>query len=531
MANTKLPARLLDTSAIPALNVTGDLTVDTTTLKVDSTNNRVGIGDSTPQALLDVGGGYGGNTSVATFAHSTDAYIEIENMTTQNGAGIILTNAGTKKWTIQKDTSAHGLYIQDASTNANMTFLQGGNVGINQTTPAAKLDIKGDTTTYAGMSKIYLTDTASNSDSRNWAIGNGGSGFGHFTIGRSVSKNGDPMASGTHTTPFVIDHEDNVGIGITSPESKLAVKGSSGNADLFSISDVAVPTSGGEYGVAMIKTNSTEYALNITSYNANGKGLRVYNNGGQDAFLISQAGGDRLVVDGSGKVAVGHANPYAQFSVYRSGSDPYSPTSFLDYPTMELKGDNVSGGYVGTRITNAAGNYEWFSGVNQDGSNHADFVFQGYNRSGATYQEMARLHDAGVWNVPKQPHWMGSITNTTGTGLANSATAQYSRNTINYITQSGYIRFVAPIGGIYLITFTAIADNGTGRVDSSIYVNGNTVSSQLSSNGGSGYRQRTAAMTVNLSKDDQVTVHHADWYASTGTGYEIWRTFSMTMIA
>ena len=36
MANTKLPARLLDTSAVPALNVTGDLTVDTTTLKVDS---------------------------------------------------------------------------------------------------------------------------------------------------------------------------------------------------------------------------------------------------------------------------------------------------------------------------------------------------------------------------------------------------------------------------------------------------------------------------------------------------------------
>ena len=46
MANTKLPARLLDTSAVPALNVTGDLTVDTTTLKVDSSNNRVKMGDT-----------------------------------------------------------------------------------------------------------------------------------------------------------------------------------------------------------------------------------------------------------------------------------------------------------------------------------------------------------------------------------------------------------------------------------------------------------------------------------------------------
>ncbi len=103
-------------------------------------DGKVGIGDTTPQALLDVGGGYGGNTTVATFAHATDAYIEIENMTTQHGAGIILTNAGTKKWTIQKDTSAHSLHIQDASGDV-MTFLQGGKIGLGTGAPDTHVHI------------------------------------------------------------------------------------------------------------------------------------------------------------------------------------------------------------------------------------------------------------------------------------------------------------------------------------------------------------------------------------------------------
>ena len=44
------------TDAIDALTVTGDLTVDTNTLHVDATNNRVGVGVSSPQNPLHVKG-------------------------------------------------------------------------------------------------------------------------------------------------------------------------------------------------------------------------------------------------------------------------------------------------------------------------------------------------------------------------------------------------------------------------------------------------------------------------------------------
>jgi len=85
-----------------------------------------------------------------------------------------------------------------------------GKLGLGgQTSPEAKLDIKGDTQTYAGMAKIYLTDTSSSVARRNWAIGNGGSAYGNFTIGLSNAADGDPMASGTHTTPFIINNSGN----------------------------------------------------------------------------------------------------------------------------------------------------------------------------------------------------------------------------------------------------------------------------------------------------------------------------------
>jgi len=44
------------TATLAAATITGDLTVDTSTLKVDSTNNRVGVGTATPGLALDVVG-------------------------------------------------------------------------------------------------------------------------------------------------------------------------------------------------------------------------------------------------------------------------------------------------------------------------------------------------------------------------------------------------------------------------------------------------------------------------------------------
>jgi len=459
---------------------------------------------------------------------SAPAGLPLQTKVSSGDNKLRMTTANKDAYILELKDASGDVHLGTNTTAGALVISDNGDVGIGTADPKRQLHIHNSAST---STKIQITNGATGSssdgDGLQLAIGNDATAY------LEQRENADLVFTTNNQEAMRINSSRNVGFhGQTNPNTPIHVGVGTSTGPRIQITH---EDSGGfgaldidAYGSATLRVLSNFSGSAINGLPNTSFGLLTPH--AYDIHL-GTSGASRMRVKANGKVAVGNVDPYAQFTVYRSGSDPYTPTSFLDQPTMELKGDNVSGGYVGTRLTNLAGNYEWFAGVEQDGSNHADFVFQGYNRSGTTYQEMARLHDAGVWNVPKQPHWHGSITNTTGSGIANSATAQYSRNTINYVTQSGTLRFVAPIGGIYLITFTSISDNGTGRLDSSIYVNGSTVSSQLSSNNGSGYRQRTAAMTLNLSKDDQITVYHADWYASTGTGYEIWRTFSMTMIA
>lgn len=62
LASGVTASSLTSVGTLASLAVTGDLTVDTSTLKVDSTNNRVGVVNASPAYTLDVGG----NANVST---------------------------------------------------------------------------------------------------------------------------------------------------------------------------------------------------------------------------------------------------------------------------------------------------------------------------------------------------------------------------------------------------------------------------------------------------------------------------------
>ena len=99
--------------------ITGDLTVDTSTLKVDSANNRVGILTASPAYTLDVNG-------VANFKDATVHLVGGQPMFARVGSANSFLYAGTTALTVRNN----------ADTSDLMTINSSGNVGIG-VTPSA----------------------------------------------------------------------------------------------------------------------------------------------------------------------------------------------------------------------------------------------------------------------------------------------------------------------------------------------------------------------------------------------------------
>ena len=207
MANTKLPARLLDTSAIPALNVTGDLTVDTTTLKVDSTNNRVGIGSAAPANKLDIKGTVGFEATNSTNRWLAYTYTDNTFRLNYNGSGA-----------------------------DEVTILSSGNVGIGTDSPAKLLHLSES----ADGSKLRITRAGVSE--WDFSIGNTstltGVGAGALEILPQNSGTANELAIGTAGSAVPLVHitnsqnyfKNNVGIGTDSP-GDISLKVHSNDSD------------------------------------------------------------------------------------------------------------------------------------------------------------------------------------------------------------------------------------------------------------------------------------------------------------
>ena len=321
------------TATLASATITGDLTVKTNVLKVDSANNRVGIGTASPIDTLDVRGnislsGVAASSRYVILGAETTGYtgsltIQAGGGSSSYGGGIVLYGNSHATYPgavwIGRSSGASGpIMFGDYGTGPGNKFLQldtggvctwydgaGGTrmtlnstgLGVGVASPAFKLDVQGADNSiiaqFGGVSgrKVNFTTSA-----------NGGftNGFFNFVSTSSVGAFSFQNANGTLLT---IDNGGNVGIGVTPSawDSGFQVIENSGGS-LWSGSTGAVRLSQNAYYATSLKYKN---ALAASQYvQTSGQHQWFYDSGTRvvgTACNFVQA----MTLDASGNLGIG----------------------------------------------------------------------------------------------------------------------------------------------------------------------------------------------------------------------------------
>jgi hypothetical protein len=275
------------------LTASGDLTVDTNTLYVDSTNNRVGIGTSSPTSDLTFGGA-GPTISTDTSDGSDTSRLSIGGggIATNTGRGSLVQYHGNEHGSaagVMKHFmgNASGSYISWhlGSGSEAMRIDSSGRVGIGTSSPLARLDVESGTGN-AG----FNYGTLSSPDRGNLWYDTDGTGW-RFNIGK--------VQSGSFTSQITIQDNGSVGIGTSSPDKALTISASDSQVRLYDAD--------GTNQFASFQSDSG--TTKITSRNNTSHGTIAFQR--YNGTTVAES----MRIDSSGNVGIGDTAPVTPLTI------------------------------------------------------------------------------------------------------------------------------------------------------------------------------------------------------------------------
>ncbi|MFH1429231.1 MAG: hypothetical protein ABIH39_05755, partial [Candidatus Margulisiibacteriota bacterium] len=277
------------------------------------TYGKVGVGTTAPSTELDMAGGQLSDVDVIYGSNS--------------GSRLLLAS-----YDANQTTNSHiGLFTADgASTGERMRITASGNVGIGTTVPGAKLDVA----LGAANGSLRVTGKSDNSVIGDLAYYNG---YGTYLW---LEKEDDTVGSLIRSYGVSYFNGGNVGIGMTSPSTKLDVAGTV-SANAFT---------GDGSGLTNVPGASTVY--------------------GADA----SAADNSVFVSSNGNVGIGTTSPTSKLDIYSTNSSGESRLLRLAH----------SSGDEDFRISNDEDNHLWL--LRSGGSTPAPIVF---NIAGTEYMRIS----------------------------------------------------------------------------------------------------------------------------------------------
>ena len=277
----------------------------------------------------------GGNVGIGTASPSYK--LEVQGDFYVNGSNGALTTA----------SSQSNLYFLNL-TRSTTSLITAGNVGIGLTSPSHKLDV------YSAAGVDQVARFQSPDDGAFIQIRD------DDTLGQVTVKDG-VMAMGLNSnypanTMLNILNSGNVGIGTTSPETKLHVAGGDvliSNGQYYSIES----STGGNYKVAGVTTGNV-VAVGAIDYTSAGT---IFAGGDNVSLTTGGVGGStRIKIASNGNVGIGTTSPTAALHVQKAISGGFAGTIYNTQATggfgLSVRGGNSSS-QDALRVQNVGGTY------------------------------------------------------------------------------------------------------------------------------------------------------------------------------
>jgi hypothetical protein len=400
--------------------LSGNLTVDTNTLKVDATNNRVGIGTASPEAQLDVSGANPRirftDSDASTNAETTGIFEFYRGLSQQGWFGF-----GASDSTLFSINNIVGGFRIYSNNSEALRIDDSGNVGVGISSPDSLLHISEDTasTSTHSYTKLHIED-ASHS-----AMQFSGSTGGEQWIWFADDTTSTPVGGITyyHGGPYMgfrvegsermrIDASGHVGIGTSSAlfdvltvddtNPKISMRDSGTERAFFEVDSSDNFVINNKSTSAMILETSDTERMRITSGGSVGIGATTVDqmlhlekssgttivktevaSGSTVGFEIAKTGSTtqswrivdgatangvlefydltntatRMAITGAGAVGIGMTNPTEKFTVVNSSSGIVGRFTNNTNQTLDLGVISGSGSAGGVSLNNANSGY------------------------------------------------------------------------------------------------------------------------------------------------------------------------------